>query len=105
MVPTMIAMVLDHPDFRPERLASLRDLVYGASPMPPALLDRLMRAAARRPAVAGLRDDRVLVGAHLPHRRGPSRQGGPRLRSAGRPVFGVNLSIQDTRGRAPVGAG
>ena len=34
MVPTMIAMLLDHPSFRPERLASLRDLVYGASPMP-----------------------------------------------------------------------
>lgn len=40
MVPTMIAMVVNHPDFRPERLASLRDLVYGASPMPAALLDR-----------------------------------------------------------------
>ena len=41
MVPTMIAMVLNHPDFRPERLASLTDLVYGASPMPAALLQRL----------------------------------------------------------------
>ena len=41
MVPTMIAMTLDHPEFRPERLASMRDLVYGASPMPAALLDRL----------------------------------------------------------------
>ncbi len=41
MVPTMIAMTLDHPSFDPERMASIRDLVYGASPMPAALLDRL----------------------------------------------------------------
>ena len=42
MVPTMIGMVLNHPDFRPERLASLEVLTYGASPMPAALLDRLL---------------------------------------------------------------
>ena len=36
MVPTMIAMVLNHPEFQPERLAPLKDLVYGASPMPAA---------------------------------------------------------------------
>jgi long-chain acyl-CoA synthetase len=41
MVPTMIAMVMNHPEFRPERLKALSDLVYGASPMPAALLDRI----------------------------------------------------------------
>ena len=41
MVPTMIAMVMNHPEFRPERLAPLSDLVYGASPMPEALLARV----------------------------------------------------------------
>ncbi len=44
MVPTMIGMLLGHPDFRPERLASLRALTYGASPMPGALLDQLLAA-------------------------------------------------------------
>ncbi len=42
MVPTMIGMLLSHPDFRVERLASLRALTYGASPMPAALLDQLL---------------------------------------------------------------
>ncbi len=42
MVPTMIGMLLNHPDFRPERLASLRELAYGASPMPRATVDRLL---------------------------------------------------------------
>jgi acyl-CoA synthetase (AMP-forming)/AMP-acid ligase II len=42
MVPTMIAMVLNHPEFRPEALASLETLTYGASPMPAGLLSRLL---------------------------------------------------------------
>ena len=42
MVPTMITMMLNHPDFSAERLQSLRTLTYGASPMPAALLDKLL---------------------------------------------------------------
>src|SRR5207344_875664 len=41
MVPTMIGMMFQHPEFRPERLQSLRILTYGASPMPEAILGRL----------------------------------------------------------------
>ena len=41
MVPTMIAMTLNAPTFDADRLRSLNDLVYGASPMPEALLNRL----------------------------------------------------------------
>ena len=44
MVPTMIGMLLNHETFAPERLASLRALTYGASPMPAALLDKLLGA-------------------------------------------------------------
>ncbi|HEX5096191.1 MAG TPA: AMP-binding protein, partial [Acidimicrobiia bacterium] len=43
MVPTMIGMMVNHPDYRPERLMSLRTLTYGASPMPTALLEKLLR--------------------------------------------------------------
>ena len=42
MVPTMIGMTLAHPEFRPEGLGSFTDLVYGASPMPQALLEKLL---------------------------------------------------------------
>jgi acyl-CoA synthetase (AMP-forming)/AMP-acid ligase II len=42
MVPTMIGMLFSQPDFRPERLRSLTKLVYGASPMPVALLERVL---------------------------------------------------------------
>jgi hypothetical protein len=33
MVPTMIGLTMAHPDFRSGRLGSLREPVYGASPM------------------------------------------------------------------------
>ena len=41
LVPTMIAMVLAHPEYRPERLSSLQRIGYGGMAMPHALLERL----------------------------------------------------------------
>ena len=93
MVPTMIALVMNHPEFRPERLASLRDLVYGASPMPASLLDRLMDVLPDLNLWQGYGDDRELVGADVPDRgRPPARR--PIMRSAGRPLMGVDVSVR-----------
>ena len=50
LVPTMIGMILNHPSFAPERLRLARLLVYGASPMPEALLDAAARAVPRHRA-------------------------------------------------------
>ena len=93
MVPTMVALVMNHPEFRPERLASLRDLVYGASPMPAALLARLMET---------LPDVNLSQGYGMTEcssvltflTAADHRRGGPILRSAGRPMIGVNLSVR-----------
>ncbi|HEY4409423.1 MAG TPA: AMP-binding protein [Acidimicrobiia bacterium] len=103
MVPTMINMVLSHPDFDPARLASLRRLLYGASPMPTALLGRLAAALPDLELVQGygMTEGSTLVtlltGAD--HRRG-----GELLTSAGRALPGVELSIRD-EANAPVGVG
>ena len=43
LAPTMIAMLLDHPAFRPEDLQSVRTIGYGAAAMPQTLLLRLLR--------------------------------------------------------------
>ena len=97
MVPTMIAMLLNHPEFRPERLASLRLLTYGASPMPAATLDRLIELYPDLEISQGYgMTECSSVLTFL----GPEehREGGERLRSAGRPVPGVVLSIQDPEG-------
>ncbi len=93
MVPTMIALVLNHPQFRPERLASLRDLVYGASPMPASLLDRTMAAFPQLGLWQGYGMTEcasvLTFLTDVDHRRG-----GSILRSAGRPAMGINVSVR-----------
>ncbi|MCR9106470.1 MAG: AMP-binding protein [Gammaproteobacteria bacterium] len=42
LAPTMLAMLLDHPDFSPAVLSSVRSIGYGASAMPVSLLQRLL---------------------------------------------------------------
>ena len=44
LVPSMIQMILDHPDFKRYDLSSLAFLIYGASPISETLLDRLGEA-------------------------------------------------------------
>ena len=46
LAPTMIAMLLDHPDFSPADLQSVRTIGYGASAMPQTLLRRLLAETA-----------------------------------------------------------
>jgi acyl-CoA synthetase (AMP-forming)/AMP-acid ligase II len=97
MVPTMIAMVFDHPAFRPDRLASLTDLVYGASPMPAGLLDRVLSMLPNINVWQGYgmtECSSVLTFLTAEDHR----IGGPRLRSAGRPVVGVNVTVLDENG-------
>ena len=43
LVPTMIQMLVDHPDVQQYDLSSLRQLVYGASPISEGLLNRAMK--------------------------------------------------------------
>lgn len=46
LAPTMIAMLLDHPDFAAKDLATVRTIGYGASAMPETLLQRLLSETA-----------------------------------------------------------
>jgi long-chain acyl-CoA synthetase len=103
MVPTMIGMLLDHPAFRPERLKSLKVLTYGASPMPTALLERVL---ALFPEMALYQGYGMTENCGLLTCLGPEehRRGGDLLRSAGRPMPGSVISIRDEQG-SEVGAG
>lgn len=103
MVPTMLQMLLDHPSFRPERLASLQTLVYGASPMPGPLLDRVLSISPELDIYQayGMTENCGLLTALKP---ADHRAGGALLRSAGRPVFGTAVTIRDPAGvEVPVG--
>jgi|HubBroStandDraft_1064217.scaffolds.fasta_scaffold33362_1 long-chain acyl-CoA synthetase len=98
MVPTMIGMVLGHPDFKAGSLASLKRLGYGASPMPEPLLRRLL---ALFPSLDVFQGYGMTEASPLLTMLGPKehREGGELLRSAGRALPGVVLSIQDEDGQ------
>jgi long-chain acyl-CoA synthetase len=97
MVPTMIQMMLAHETFKPERVKSLTQLTYGASPMPGALLDRLLKMLPELEVTQGygMTEASAVLTALLPE---DHREGGEILRSAGRAVPGVVLSIRDEEG-------
>ena len=97
MVPTMIGMCLTHEAYRPERLSSLRSLVYGASPMPSALLDRVR---SELPDVDLFNGYGMTECSSLLTLLGPDehRAGGERLGSVGRPAPGTVVSIRDDDG-------
>jgi acyl-CoA synthetase (AMP-forming)/AMP-acid ligase II len=98
MVPTMIALMLGHPDFRPERLATLKMLGYGASPMPEPLLNKLLTMFPGIDVTQGYgMTEAAQVLTMLT--ADDHRAGGALLRSAGRPLSGIVLSIQDEEGK------
>jgi long-chain acyl-CoA synthetase len=102
-VPTMISMLLAHPSFTPEKLASLRTLTYGASPMPVSLLEQLLELYPTLDIYQGygMTESSALLTSLGPHEH---REGGELLRSAGRSLKGVALTIQDDNGTVlPVG--
>ncbi len=97
MVPTMIGIMMMHPEYRPERLRTLSVLTYGASPMPLSLLERVL---ADFPDVDLYQGYGMTEASAVLTVLGPEehRAGGARLRSAGRSVAGAALSIQDPLG-------
>jgi len=97
LVPTMVNMVVNHPKAGDYDLSSLRDVLYGASPMPEAVIEKAME---------------VLPNVDFHHAYGQTEAGpvltimpteyhvtsGPlagRLKSAGRAILGVEVRIVD----------
>jgi fatty-acyl-CoA synthase len=97
MVPTMINTVVNLPGARGATYSGLRTILYGAAPMPPALLREAMDVfgcdfinAFGAGTEAGLQT--VLTAAD--HRRAAAGEG-HLLGSIGRAAFGVDLRICD----------
>ncbi|ALL79761.1 hypothetical protein AD006_32050 (plasmid) [Pseudonocardia sp. EC080610-09] len=99
-VPTMITMLMNHEDFAHRDLSSVRDIEYGASPMPEALLRRVMHELPEWRLVQGYgcTEATALVTA-LPQRYhvldGPWSG---KLQTAGRAAAGVEVRIVDPDG-------
>ena len=95
LVPTMISMLLDHPGFRPERLATLKRVIYGSSPISAETLDRVLNLA---PHVAfmqayGMTEVCCTATILLPEFHIGEHRAAGHHRSAGSAIPGVELRI------------
>jgi len=99
MVPTMIGLCFASEGYRPERFAPLKRLVYGASPMPEAILDRLQREYPHLDLIQGYGMTEACSTATLLLAE-DHQPGSPRLRSVGKPAMGTRITIQDAEGNA-----
>jgi acyl-CoA synthetase (AMP-forming)/AMP-acid ligase II len=96
LVPTMLQLLLDQPELASHDLASLRRLLYAASPMSQALLERAMRAL---PQVGftqsyGMTELSPVATVLTPE----EHQAGRHLRSVGRAAVHAEVRIVDGDG-------
>ena len=99
MIPVMMSMLEREENFRPERLRSLRQLVYGASPISQDLITRWLTMLPETEFIQGYgMTEAASVLTFLS--AGDHRRGGSVLTSSGRPVLGVELRVTDSLGCA-----
>ena len=100
LVPTMLQMLVDDPRRGEYRLDSLLRIVYGASPISEAVLDRAMRCfpEVRFAQCYGQTEMSPVVSVLKPqYHADPALRS--KLRSAGQPMLGVELRIVDAEAR------
>jgi long-chain acyl-CoA synthetase len=101
LVPTMIQMVTDDPAFDPRRLARLERIIYGASPIAEATLDRMMASAPHVDFYQAYGMTEVSCAATILRPEfhvGEHRKAG-RHRAAGQPIANTEVMISDAEGR------
>jgi long-chain acyl-CoA synthetase len=106
LVPTMVQMVLDSPTFDAAKLAGVNTVLYGASPMPEATIERIMAAAPHLNFFQAYGMTEVSCTATLlgpEFHRGEHREAG-RHRGAGRAISTAEVMVADEAGK-PVAAG
>jgi len=102
LVPTMIQMTIDHPAMKePRDLSALKTIVYGASPMSEALLDRAM---ATLPGVGfvqayGMTELSPVATLNPAYYHTTEGRKLGKLRAAGRAGYCTEVRIVDDRGR------
>ena len=99
VVPIMLSLLEQVEGFSPKRLRSLRQLVYGAAPISEALITRWLEML---PDTDFLQGYGMTEAASALTFLGPEdhRRGGSALTTAGRPLFGIDICITDTVGKA-----
>ncbi|WP_249792803.1 AMP-binding protein [Bradyrhizobium sp. BRP22] len=97
LVPTMIQMLVDHPAIGNHDLSSLKNIIYGASPISEAVLDRAARALphvqfTQAYGMTELSPIGTLL--HWKEHIGEGRRKG-RHRGAGRATLGCEVRVVD----------
>ncbi|AXQ28574.1 long-chain-fatty-acid--CoA ligase [Solimonas sp. K1W22B-7] len=100
LVPTMIQMLVDHPQLDAQAMRSLRRIVYGASPINEALLERAMQRLPEVDFVQayGLTEMSPLISILGPEQHNAAGLANGRLRSAGQPCACVEVRIAGADG-------
>lgn len=98
-VPAAMQMLLRHPRARDVDYGRIRTMIYGASPIPLALLREAMDVfKCGFVQQYGMTEMCGTISALPPEDHDP--QGNERMRSAGKPLEGVTVRILDSEGRA-----
>ena len=95
-IPSMLQMLYNHPAFSDTDVTSVKSIVYGAAPMPAAILERAMSRFPNANFVQGYGMTETAVIVSL--LGSDHRAGGPRLRSAGRASLHAEIIIVDREG-------
>ncbi len=101
MVPTMLRMVLDHPDARHRNLTSVRTVTFGGAPMPASLLAEALAVvgSARFIHCYGMTETTASCSSLPGHYLLPEHAGQGRAHSIGRALTGLDMMIVDAEDR------
>ncbi|MBN7796893.1 class I adenylate-forming enzyme family protein [Parahaliea mediterranea] len=95
LVPTMLQMLLDHPAFENTDVDHLRQVIYGASPMPRPVIERAMAAWGRERFWQYYGQTECPLAICVLR---PEEHAGDALGSCGRPALDVELRLVDGDG-------
>lgn len=95
LVPAMIQMLIDHPEIGKHDLSSLRRVLYGAAPIPQALLERAMKAVPSASFIQAYGMTELSAVASL---LSPADHDNGRLQSAGRAAPHSEVRVVDPQG-------
>ncbi len=97
IVPTMVNMLVHHPEITEHDLSSLRHVLYGASPMPEAVIRRALQVLpnARFAQAYGQSEASPVMTVLAPEYHCFEGPFAGRMKSAGQPALGCEIRIHD----------
>jgi long-chain acyl-CoA synthetase len=100
LVPTMLQMLLDHPSFERSKMATIRRISYGASPIALPLLERTLDLfpGVEFASAYGMTETAASVCGNPPANHGPDARSSGLVRSVGRAGYGCEIRVIDSEG-------